>query len=483
MVAILSSGLKNKMCFLIYLLFFLTGSAFIVHPAKAALEYGQAYPDIGTFSNSWGNWSFWIGWDGNFSETYLPEGESYAWVIYFAPEAVYLALQSSKSVYSGVNVNAGYKYFYGVLNLATATRLSATTLSNDLSSIGLSQNLFSASTPGIGFGPLSISNLSFALSSGLTFLKEKSSDTLKRGVQIDSGLSVSYDLISNPLPFSVSLGTDCVADDPPELCQFHGFYPIIIWEIEQQTSQNPIDMVIAKLQENTGGSPSTVSDVTQRALLEAVQIMRANTGLVEFLESVSHDSAYDTAISETQQWLQTGDTGNLPLNVNFQDPVAAQATMKPIYATTQMAFELGYLLGCRANPDCTSVWDDCVVTEYCTKGQECVIEISAEELVQFAPGTTVDDFEDSWLLIDNPVEQYLVSETATEEWIHVIDGKATYKFRQNTDTPVFLGLRIDPSWSPVTQWVHPCSRLVLFEDPPPPPKAALYPGILFLLLD
>ena len=87
--------------------FFAGYTLFVVNPAKAELQYGQAYPDIGTFSNIWGNWTFWIGWDANFSETYDPEGESYAWVVYFAPEAVYLALQSSKSVYSGVNVNAG----------------------------------------------------------------------------------------------------------------------------------------------------------------------------------------------------------------------------------------------------------------------------------------------------------------------------------------------------------------------------------------
>ena len=356
-------------------------------------------------------------------------------------------------------------------------------LSNELRSVGLSGNLFSASTPGIGIGPFSISNLSFALSAGITFLKEKNSDILKRGIQIDSGVSVSYDLVSNPLPFSVSLGTDCDGEDPPELCQFNGFYPILIWDIEQQTSKNAIDLVISELQSSTPSSAESATDLTKKMLLKAVQIMQANTSLKEFLESVAHDSSYDTAIAETQQWLQSGDTSNLPENLELPDPVKAHTKMKPLYATTQMAFELGYLLGCNANPSCTSLWADCVIEEYCTPGQECVIEITAEELAGLAPGKTAADFEDSWLLIDNPVEQYLVSEAATEEWIQVKNGKATYSFSQNTDTPVFLGLRIDPTWSPVDNWVHPCSRVIYFEEQPPSSKLKINPGVLLLLHD
>ena len=103
------------------------------------------------------------------------------------------------------------------------------------------------------------------------------------------------------------------------------------------------------------------------------------------------------------------------------------------------------------------------MTEYCLPNQECVINITAQELISYAPGSTIADFEDSWLLIDNPVEQYLVSEMATEEWLQIINGKASYTFSPNIDTPVFLGLRIDPDYSPVTEWVHPCSRVIYFE--------------------
>ena len=474
---------KNCLVWFFFLTFFIGSSFLAVQPAKAALEYGQAYSDIGTFSNKWGNWYFWMGWDANFSETYLPEGESYAWVVYFAPEAIYLALQSSKSFYSGVNVNAGYKYFYGILNLEIGNRVSTTMLSSQSSSVSLSTNLLSVSTAGIGVGAFSMGNLSFALSAGITFSKEANNDIVKRGVQIDSGVSVSYDLIANPLPFSVSIGIDCDGDDPPELCKFHGFYPIIIWDLEQQASQNPVDLVISELEKTTPSSPKSAADATKKMLLQAVKIMQANTNLREFMESVNHDSTYDAAITETQQWLQSGDTSNLPESVELPDPAAAQMTMKPVFATTQMAFELGYQRGCIANPACSTLWADCVVEEYCTPGQECVIEITAEELAALTPGKTAADFEDAWVLIDNPVEQYLVSENETEEWLQVINGKATYTFSQNTDTPVTLGLRIDPGRAPVENWVHPCSRIVYFAEQPSPPESVSFAGTLLLLLD
>ncbi|RLB40178.1 MAG: hypothetical protein DRH12_10435 [Deltaproteobacteria bacterium] len=80
---------------------------FMAAPSNADPVYGQASSEIGTFHTPWGNWSFWIGWDATFSEDYTPTNETYCWVVYFAPEAIYLALQSSKGVYSAVNVNAG----------------------------------------------------------------------------------------------------------------------------------------------------------------------------------------------------------------------------------------------------------------------------------------------------------------------------------------------------------------------------------------
>ncbi len=437
------------------------GFLFIPRFAHADLTYATAYPDIGTFSNKWGNWSFWMGWDGNFSETYVPEGESYGWFVYFAPEAVYVALQSSKSVYSGVDVNAGFKEFYGVINLSGSDRLSESFLA-DLRSVSFSTNSFSASAPGIGVGALAIGNLSFSLSAGITLSREKTSDVLKRGVQLDAGLSISYDLVANPLPFSVSLGTDCEPGDPPELCQFHGFYPIIIWNIAQEAETNPIDLTVSKLNESTPASPESAVDATKKMLLRAVKIIQANPNLRSFMESQAHDSFYDATITEAQQWLQSGDTSNLPENLELPDPAEANQTMKPIFAATQMAFELGYQRGCEGDPDCRTLWLDCAEEQYCRQGKECVVTITAEDIASRIPGKTAADFENAWFRIDNPVEQYLISQAETEEWLQIQEGQATYRFSQNTDTPVVLGLRMDPPDAPVENRVHLCHRVVYF---------------------
>ena len=437
----------------------------IVPPLSSPLEYGQAYPDIGTFQTANGSWSFWVGWDANFSETYDPEGEAYAWVVYFAPEAVYLALQSSKSLYSGVNVNAGYKYFFGTLNMAGNTRMSEALLGT-LASVGLSRNLFSSSLPGIGFGAFSPTNLSFALSAGLTFIKEKSTSTLKRGVQIDSGISVSYDLISLPLPFSVSLGIDCESGDPPELCQFHGFYPILIYDLEPPTTNNPLDQLIEEFEKISISPPLSVEKATVKQLLEILRLMRTHPSFHEFIAANAQDSHFDDLISEVQQWLNDGDTSELPGNLDLPDPAEAHLTMKPIFPTAQMAFELGYQRGCRSNPSCTTIYTDCVVEDYCAPGEECVIEILAEDIAASIPGKTAAEFEGAWLLIDNSVEQYLVSGSETTQWLQIENGKAIYRFYHNSTTPVVLGVKIDPTWAPVDTWVELCRRLVLFSSRP-----------------
>jgi hypothetical protein len=142
-----------------------------------------------------------------------------------------------------------------------------------------------------------------------------------------------------------------------------------------------------------------------------------------------------------------------------------------------MAFELGYQRGCNANPICTRVYADCVIEQYCKPGEECVIEISAAEIAAQFPDKSAADFENAWLLIDNSIEKYLVSESETIEWLQIINGKATYKFKQNTGTSVVLGVKIDPDWAPVDVWVELCRRKVHFTGQP-----SAMPWIPLLLL-
>jgi len=60
------------------------------------------------------------------------------------------------------------------------------------------------------------------------------------------------------------------------------------------------------------------------------------------------------------------------------------------------------------------------------------------------------------------VEQYLVSQEETTEQLQIENGKAVYTFEQNTETPVALGVQMDPDWAPVDTAVELCRRLIRF---------------------
>jgi len=183
-------------------------------PVHRKLEWGKAYNDIGTFND----FSFWIGFDASFSETYIPESETYAWVIHFAPEGIYLSLQKGKALYSGVDVNAGFNFFYGLVKSPYGDRITKEYF-NNMSGITFSLSSFSKSATSVG--PLS--NLSIGISSSTTVFKNSATDNFIRAIQYGTGFSISYALISIPLPFSVSLGIESSVEA--------AFYPIAAWDI------------------------------------------------------------------------------------------------------------------------------------------------------------------------------------------------------------------------------------------------------------
>jgi len=409
------------------------------------LNYGQAYDDIGTFQTPWGNWCFWIGWDATFSETYTPTNETYAWVVYFAPEAIYVALQSGKGLYSAVNVNVGLDYFYGALDLATEPRVSTIVLKDELRSVTISRNAFDVSGGIPGTGPFA--QLSFSLSSGITFLKEKSSGNLRRGIQRSFGLSLALDLISLPLPLSVSLGIDTDPDDPPELGQFVGFYPILIWDLPENTPQNPIDLMVARMENDTTGPPPPQpppqpenTKKTEELLLEVMRMIQASQSFRDFVESDSQDSAIDGSINGAQDWLDSGDTShlNLPEVLHPPDPNSL-VEMRPILAATQMAFELAYSRPTQSH----TIYADCVNTIRCFVGETCRLQVTAGEVAQLIvadPPIDPADLNGVWLWVDTTQESYLTHDKG--EWAQIQDTKAVYEFVQNTDTPVLLGVSI-----------------------------------------
>ena len=450
------------------------GVVFFPGSAKAELTYGTPCNDIGTFQTPWGNWCFWIGWDATFSETYTPTNETYCWVVYFAPEAIYVALQNGKGLYSAVNVNAGLDYFYGALNLATETRVRRLMLKDELHTVAISRNAFDVSGGMPGTGPFA--QLSFSMSSGLTFLKEKTTGKVLRGNQISFGVSLALDLIKLPLPISVSLGID---DPDKVLGQFIGFYPVLIWDLPETTTQNPLDVMVSKLESDTSVPlPPYVQPVYSKNMeeyvLQAMRIMQASQPLREFIESVSHDSQIDGTINGTQQWLDSGDTSHLNLpEILTPPPPDAVTTINYLLAATQMSFETAYARAPQV-PQVHTIYDDCVKTVHCAPGEPCRLEVTAEEIAALIPANpplTAADLEGVWVGFDTTQEAYLTHDET--EWVQMENGKAVYEFVQNTDTPVLMGVRISRYDLPQSirdiqdKNLELCRRNVLFETQTP----------------
>ncbi len=426
-----------------FLFFFLVAAVAIClseEDLMAAPEYGVPSSDIGTFQTPLGNWTFWIGWDATFSETYTPTNETYSWVVYFAPEGVYVALQSGKGLYSAINVNAGLDYFYGGLNLSTSTRLQSS-MFNNLHSVTISKNAFDV-TGGIpGTGPFS--QLSFAISSGITVLKEKSTGRLLRGFQQSYGLSLALDLISLPLPLSVCLGIDTDADDPPELGKFVGFYPVIIWDVPTDTSENPLNLLASKMENDISEVPSSYpgpnyTKQTEQLLLKAVHIMQSSSDFNAFVESTAHNSVIDNTISGLQDWLDNRDTSHVDLpQILYPPDPRSLAEMKKILAATQMTFETAYT---RPNQTHT-IYVDCVKTIHCTIGEACQIMVPVQEISDQIPGVDDSELEGLWVGFDTTPEGFITHDKI--EWQQVTNGAAVYTFIQNTDTPVILGISVN----------------------------------------
>lgn len=467
-------------------------------PLTAQLSYGTPVDSIGTFQTPWGNWVYWIGWDATFSEDYLPTNETYSWVVYFAPEAVYVALQSSKGLYSAVNVNAGTDYFHGSLNLQNTTRLTKNLLDNGLKSVTLSRNLFGVSggLPGTGL----FAQLSWSMSSAMTFLKEKNTGQLRRGVQQGWGTSVALDLVSLPLPISVSQGIDCDrSTDPPELCVTDAFWPVIIWNLPPDTSanppkfHNPVDLMIDRLKSDIAGSTPTQmppnpnnTRATERLLLQAMQLIKASNEFRDFVESPNHDSALDDMLSGVQTWLDSGDTSKIPPALRPPDPRTLEK-MKPILGATQMVFELAYSRPAQSH----TVYADCVTDVACKPGKVCRMEVTAKEVAALIPSTTPIDpavFEGVWLLIDHTQESYL-THSDSEEWVQIKDGRAAIEFVQNSDAPVTLGARVPKAELPSSvqniqyKNLELCRRYVTFTSASARGMKSLGPGVQILLLE
>lgn len=416
---------------------------------SAALQYGTAEEQIGTF----GGWTFWMGWDGTFSETYVPSAETYCWLVFFAPEGVFVALQKAESVYSAVDMNAGFDYFYGVLQSPDGDVITRQYL-NSLLGVSLSVNIFDTSMAGVG--PLS--QVSMAFTSGQTLFRQGNVDTLERGVQYSAGLLASFNLVPFSLPFGVKL------DSTSEMTT--GFYPIILWDIPASDGDNPVDLIVDELQDLSAQTGSDFPDYYETEIADMMipfmQGLPSDASFDDFLAGRS--STIDDLIRDTETWLSTNDTENLPAALYPRISPAKQfENMKPVKAITDACFELGYEHGYRSKDRDDTIYADCINTIQCTPRQPCTVSVTGDEIAGLVEGSQPADFEGIWIGFDTVADAFIMAEEEIT-WATIENNTAEYTFTTNTDAPFFMGVQVWPD--PVTddKTIELCRRKIVFDE-------------------
>ncbi len=418
-------------------------------PAERQLVWGKAYDDIGTFDG----WSFWVGFEASFSESYAPESESYAWVIHFAPEGIYLSLQKGKAVYSGVDVNAGFAFFYGMVRSPSKERITRDFF-NSMSGVTFSVSSFGVNAAGVG--PLS--NLSMGISSSNTFFRKGKSDTFLRAVQYGTGFSVAYALVANPFPFSVSLGTESGMEA--------GFYPVSAWDPGGE--RDPLQALMRGLNSVSKSTGRSFIDVNLTYMATQILAFLKNFPLAgavrEFIASSDGNSRIDGLIKEVEQWKQSGDTKNLPqkLRPNIP-PKEIYPLMKSLQSATNAGFEAGYKRGYDAKGRTDTVYADCLRDIKAHAGHKIAVEVTAEEIAGLVPGIDPAKLEGLQVIFDNPPDSYLSSKK-TETKVRINKGRAVFEFYTSTSTPILMGIRVSRSSKTKNKSLELCRRLITFED-------------------
>jgi len=416
-----------------------------------SLAFGTPVKEIETFDG----WTMWMGWDGSFSETYDPMSEVYAWVVYFSPQGLFVALQQAKANYSSVDMYAGFDYFYGTLKSPDGNVLRKSYL-NSLMGVSLSIDAFDTSM--LPAGPLS--QVSIAVSSTQTLFRIGSLKTLQRGVQYGAGISTSFALLPFSLPFGVSL------DFESEVTA--GFYPIILWDIEPDSSQNPVDQVLSQLQVMSSSTDKSFPGFYEKEIADMMipfmQTLPASSDMREFIDRDSGTSGIDSMIREVEQWLSSGDTSKLPGAIDPPLPPSAQyETMRPVKAITDACFELGYEHGYRATGRDDTIYADCIVTVNCSPGEQCTLTVTDDEIAALVPGAQPEDFDWADIGFDIPPENFLMGEEDVY-WTYIEEGVATYSFTSNLDSPFILGVQVWPSSATGDKTIELCRRKVEFEE-------------------
>lgn len=428
--------------------------------ALAAPRLGTRSSEIGTFNG----WTFWCGWEGSFSDTYAPEKEKYTWNVYLAPEAVYVALLAQQAVYSGVDVNMGIKYFYGLLQAPNAAPTISANYVSDLWSVSFSIG-YPDAVPPVGV----MAHLSLGFEIEQAFFRLKNTRKVLPGVQWGAGYSASFSLLPISLPFTVELDRDWVA--PPAEPAPSLFWPIAIWNRTVNPNRHPVDQIqdaLASLSASTAFPATAIA--LGPALKPLMDRLAADQDLRAFVSNPAGSTRIRDAMTATDTWLVTGNTSTLPDALKpIKGHQEVKETIRTVLVATQLAFETGYRVGAQANPNNRTVYVDGVVTNYVVAGEKVTLEVPVAELREVIPGRTAAEFEGTWIGFDTPIEAVdAYNALGAVEWVQVENGRALFTVAPTFSTPQLLGVRYDDDANrPLNggRDVELKRRLLLFVDP------------------
>lgn len=426
-----------------------------------------ALPKLGTQSSQIGNfggWTFMLGWEGSFSDSYAPEKEKYSWNVFLAPEGIYVGLLAQQAVYSAVDVNMAIKYFYGFIQAPNGSLVTtASFLSDDVWSVSFSIG-YPDAIPPVGI----MSQLSLGFEVEQAFFRIKRSRTLIPGVQYGAGYGASFSLLPSILPITVELDRDWIA--PPAEPKPSLFWPIVLWNSPPNPNLHPIDQIQSALQQldAPSGIPATAA-VIGSSLKPLIDKIVADSDLRSYISNPSGSSSISRAARATETWLVTANTASLPDVLKPVKPSEEiKESVKTVLLATQLAFETGYRVGAQANPNNKTVYIDGIVTNYCVIGEKCRLEVPVAELMEAIPGRQPADFEGAWIGFDTPTEGVgSYAELGRVDWVQVTNGIARSTIAQTLSTPQLLGVRFDD------QSEHPLNgnrdvelkrRLIVFVD-------------------
>ena len=201
-------------------------------------------------------------------------------------------------------------------------------------------------------------------------------------------------------------------------------------------------------------------------MIPFMQSLPSSPALLEFMDSQDKNSDIDNMIGEVEKWLQTGDTSKLPGGIDMpMSPSDQYENMRPVKMITDACFELAYEHAYKNTSRDDTIYADCIITVQCAPGDNCSVEVTAEEISELIPGSQPEDFEDIWVGFDlTPEESMVVESDDGMMWTWIEYGVAVYEFVNNTDTPFLMGIQIWPEEVTNNKTIEMCRRKIVFEE-------------------